>query len=199
MSRINSREIKSLKFLFKNGKSDVRIIDYGTTFLKTHRGAIKGKGCLRINKNALSRKESSKIRIERGGSLIVHGNVSFYPKCNIHILEDAVLEIFDGTYFNEGTKISIKNKCTIGKGCAISNDVTIMDSDFHRISDFPKEKGIKIGNHVWLCANCSVLKNVSIDDGAVIGANAVVTKDIPGNSIAVGNPSKIIKSNIVWK
>lgn len=50
-----------------------------------------------------------------------------------------------------------------------------------------------IGNDVWLGANSLVLKGVKIGDGAVIGAGAVVTKDVPPYAIVGGNPAKVIK------
>lgn len=52
---------------------------------------------------------------------------------------------------------------------------------------------IKIGNNVWIGAGCSVLPGVSIGDNTVIGAGSVVTKDIPANVLAVGNPCKVIR------
>ena len=44
-----------------------------------------------------------------------------------------------------------------------------------------------------------ILKGVNIGDGAIIGAGAVVTKDIPSKCLAVGNPAKVIKENVEWK
>ena len=52
---------------------------------------------------------------------------------------------------------------------------------------------IKVGNNVWFGGNVVVLPNVKIGDNSVIGAGSVVTKDIPSNVVAVGNPCKVIK------
>lgn len=54
-------------------------------------------------------------------------------------------------------------------------------------------KKIKVGNNVWFGGNVVVLPGVTIGDNCVIGAGSVVNKDIPSNSIAVGNPCKVIK------
>lgn len=54
---------------------------------------------------------------------------------------------------------------------------------------------IVIGNNVWIGEKVAVLGGVKIGDGAIIGANAVVTHDVPPYSIAVGCPAKIIKRN----
>ena len=51
----------------------------------------------------------------------------------------------------------------------------------------------KVGNDVWTGANAVILKGVSIDDGAVVGAGSVVTKDVPPYAIVVGNPARVLK------
>ena len=53
---------------------------------------------------------------------------------------------------------------------------------------------IKIGKNVWIGSNATVLQGVSIGDGAVVAAGAVVTKDVPANTIVGGVPAKVIKS-----
>ena len=55
-------------------------------------------------------------------------------------------------------------------------------------------KPIKVGNNVWIGGNVVVLPGVTIGDNITIGAGSVVTKDIPSNSVAVGNPCRVIKS-----
>lgn len=54
-------------------------------------------------------------------------------------------------------------------------------------------KPVRIGDHVWIGGNVTILPGVSIGDHSIIGAGSVVTKDIPANVIAVGNPCKVIK------
>jgi len=55
------------------------------------------------------------------------------------------------------------------------------------------KEGIKIGSDVWIGANVTILDGVTIGDGAVIGAGSVVTKDVPANSINVGNPAHVLR------
>jgi acetyltransferase-like isoleucine patch superfamily enzyme len=57
----------------------------------------------------------------------------------------------------------------------------------------PFEKECVVGNDVWIGCNSTILRGVTIGDGAVIGANSLVTKNIPPYAIAVGSPAKIIK------
>lgn len=72
----------------------------------------------------------------------------------------------------------------IGENCKIYQEVTIGYND----NSFPT-----IGNNVTICAGAKVIGGVTIGDDVIVGANAVVVKDIPSHSIVVGVPAKIIK------
>ena len=85
----------------------------------------------------------------------------------------------------------------------LSADILIMNSDCHCISCGDEEcvnlsSGIVIGNHVWIGMRAIILKGVTIGDGAVIAAGAVVTHDVPANTMVGGVPAKIIRENIKW-
>ena len=58
---------------------------------------------------------------------------------------------------------------------------------------------IKIGNHVWIGMDAKILSGVTIGDGAIIAAGAVVTKDVPAYSLAAGCPAKVVRENVVWE
>lgn len=91
----------------------------------------------------------------------------------------------------------------IGSNVAISSGVHIYthDTSFHKALNTPKlpsgghvkRAPVKIGNNVQIGANSIVLPGVTIGDNVVIGALSLVNRDIPSNSIAVGNPCKVIK------
>ena len=102
-----------------------------------------------------------------------------------------------------GGAICAKKSVTIGDYCLIGSNVVIADNDFHpvrpknrrynRNSDDTPAKEIVIGNNVWIGTDTYVLKGVKIGNNSVIGARSVVTKDIPQNCIAAGNPAAILK------
>jgi maltose O-acetyltransferase len=82
----------------------------------------------------------------------------------------------------------------------IGDQVTILDCDFHEISPITRMNGVGpiepvvIGDNVWLGSRVMVLKGVTIGENSVVAAMSVVTKSIPPNSIAVGNPARVIRS-----
>lgn len=178
----------------------IKVRDYGQTYKILNKNSLLGCGMLVINSNAIDRREYSKLRIDKGGQLIIDGTVSLFVRNNIHIFSDAQLRIGSGTYINEGTKISCKHNIVIGKNCAISNDVSIMDSDFHCIEgQTVQENGVIIGDHVWIGADVSILKNVKIGRDCIIGARTLVTRDVPDHCLAVGNPMRILKKDTNWR
>lgn len=139
---------------------------------------------------------------QRTNNIIQFGNrVQFYNDVSIFMdADNAELFIGDNTYINRRTEIKCQERITIGADCAISWDVTIMDTDYHCI--IPSEKKtapVKIGNHVWIGARAMVLKGVNVGDGAVIAAGAIVTSDVPPHTLVAGVPAKVIKSDIGWK
>ena len=64
-------------------------------------------------------------------------------------------------------------------------------SDYYKLI---KSRPIAIGSNVWIGANAVILPGITIGDNVIIGAGSIVTKSIPANSIAVGNPCRVIKS-----
>lgn len=92
----------------------------------------------------------------------------------------------------DGAKITFGNNVFIGPNCCISTAGHPIDKD-QRNKGLEFAHPISIGNSVWIGANVSILPNVTIGDNSVIGAGSVVTKDIPANVIAVGNPCKVLR------
>lgn len=96
---------------------------------------------------------------------------------------------FSGASVNCFSSINIGNNVRVGANCVIA------DSDFHL--DDPRvgvSKPINIKDNVWLGYGVIVMKGVTIGRNSVIGMNSIVTRDIPENVIAAGNPCKVIKS-----
>jgi serine O-acetyltransferase len=87
----------------------------------------------------------------------------------------------------------------IGDGVFLSERVTIYQNvtlGAARVGDGVKGLYPRVGKDVVIFAGAIIIGNINIGDGAVIGANAVVTKDVPANVLAAGIPAKIIEKNI---
>jgi acetyltransferase-like isoleucine patch superfamily enzyme len=102
-----------------------------------------------------------------------------------------------------GGSLCAAKAITIGDDCLLGADVIVCDTDFHPICPdsrrnpkqaFNDAKPVKIGKNVFLGTRTMVLKGVTIGDNSVIGAGSVVTKDIPENVLAAGNPCRVIRS-----
>lgn len=116
--------------------------------------------------------------------------------------------IGDRCNIRENCHITACNSITIGKNLLTGTNVLITDNshgtfDKDSLNFHPEERpvvskgSVVIGDNVWLANNVCVLPGVTIGDGVCIGANSVVTHDIPAYSIAVGIPAKVIKTAAV--
>lgn len=96
---------------------------------------------------------------------------------------------------NLGNYIQATNGIIFGNNIELGPGVKIISSN-HKVNNFIKHEEcqpIIIGNNVWIGANSVVLPGVNIGNNVVVGAGSIVTKNIDSNSIAVGNPCKVIK------
>jgi acetyltransferase-like isoleucine patch superfamily enzyme len=104
-----------------------------------------------------------------------------------------VVKIGRGSGFS-GTVIGAFAGITIGENVKCGANTLITDSDWH-LED-PRSgvpRPVFIGDNVWLGVGCMVLKGVRIGENSIIGANSVVTGDIPANVVAAGNPCMVIR------
>ena len=92
----------------------------------------------------------------------------------------------------DGNKVTFGDNVFIGPNCGFYTAGHPLDKELRKSVEFAKP--ITVGNDVWIGGNVCVMPGVTIGDNVVIGAGSVVTKDIPSNVIAVGNPCKVIKS-----
>lgn len=149
------------------------------------------------------RTRKTEITLADNAQLTLHGDVILYEGVGIRVTEGAQLSIGDHTYINRSASIDCTQEITIGDYCAISDNVQILDSDFHPITCNGKtstmSKPVHIGNHVWIGRSAIILKGVTIGDGAIVGAGSVVTRDVPARCLVAGNPARVIKENVEWE
>lgn len=126
-----------------------------------------------------------------------------------------MVEMGEWSKIAETSRINCVKRVSIGMNTAIADNVIIIDNNTHPIN--PEDRKymrhtphgsverqnhcsvsapIIIGENVWIGSNARICKGVTIGDNAIIAAESVVTKDVPANSIAAGNPAKIVKTDI---
>lgn len=152
----------------------------------------------------------------------VSSDISLYEDCNVVIKPSKHISINCNAY--KKSKLIIEENVWIGsafiqmmnkqdtsleikKNSALSTNVNIWTTDTHNIYD--KNSGeltnnlsskVILGEHCWIGANATLLKNARIPDGAIVGFGSVVTSkfDTP-NTVIAGNPAKIVKENVSWE
>ena len=114
----------------------------------------------------------------------------FYTDCGKNIT------VGKNVFINACCKFQDQGGITIGDGVLIGHNVTMATLNHDERQQFRQyiyPKPIKIGNNVWIGSNATILAGVTIGDGAIIGANALVTHDVPQNTIVAGIPAKILR------
>lgn len=130
-----------------------------------------------------------KVSLDRGVVLLSSGEASDQPRI---LIEDGVY-INRHTFLDASEHIRVKSGAMIGPFCYITDHDHAMSPDGVDSGGGLVGKPTVIGAKAWLGAHVTVLKGVAIGDGALIGAGSVVTKDVPGDCVAVGNPARVIK------
>ncbi len=114
----------------------------------------------------------------------------FYTDCGKNI------RLGKQVFLNSGCRFQDQGGITIGDGCFLGHMVVIatlnhVEDPAHRADLFPKP--VRLGNRVWVGANATILPGVTIGDGAIVAAGAVVTRDVPPNTVVAGVPAKLLR------
>jgi len=116
------------------------------------------------------------------------------------LFDEPVLKIGHNSGIGYGTVISVAKEVIIGDNCMVGPNCIIMDNDDHPISPQKRELdegvskkdvlSVKIGNNVWIGANCAILKGVTIGDNSIIATHSVITKNVMENCVYAGYPAR---------
>jgi acetyltransferase-like isoleucine patch superfamily enzyme len=137
----------------------------------------------------------------REGRLEVGPNVLFEPGVWLTLPAPARVRIGGGTFLNMGVMVAATELVEIGEHCMFANGCFVTDGN-HRFDDpglpvpwqgFSSKGPTRIADNVWCGANVVVTSGVTIGERCVIGANSVVTTDLPPFSIAAGAPAKVLR------
>lgn len=120
--------------------------------------------------------------------------IGVYSPCMVSTLSPGAKVIIGNGCGLSGTVISASLEIELGDNVRCGANTLITDTDWHHgDARVGEDAPVKIGDNVWLGYGVKVLKGVTIGENSLIGAGSIVTKDIPANVIAVGNPCKEIK------
>ena len=163
------------------------------------RRLIVGRMDTQIGQNGQEGIDRNVIQVGENGRLEIDGSVTFGPGVRVLVGPGAKLKIGDNSTITANSKLIVKSEVEIGSDCAISWDVQIMDTDFHKTSPHAvNTRKVTIGNNVWVGSRVTILKGVTIGDGAVIAAGSVVTRDVLPGQLVAGSPAQVVRSNVNW-
>ena len=137
----------------------------------------------------------------REGRLEIGEGVLLEPGVWITAPGDARVRIGAGTFLNMNVMVAAAELVEIGEHCMFANGCFVSDAS-HRFDDpvkpvpwqgFTTKGPTRIGDNVWCGTHVVITSGVSIGERAVIGANSVVTQDIPSFSVAAGAPARVLK------
>ena len=196
------------KFLYHNSFKDIIkgtfILQTPYTIMKIKKGGKiekRGKMILGWKKFSASRLET-RLLIDKGGKLVIDGNVTIGYGADIEVFPNAELIFKGGTGSNIATTIICAEKIIVGRDVQIGRNVTIRDNNGNHYinrNGYKNSRPVIIGDKVWLCEGCTIMPGVKIGDGAIIGAHAFVTSNVPAHAVVSGNPAVIVDEDVLWK
>jgi acetyltransferase-like isoleucine patch superfamily enzyme len=136
------------------------------------------------------------------GRLQIGAHALFEPDVWITAPGSARIRIGSGTFLNLGVMVAAAELVEIGDHCMFANGCFITDAD-HRFDDpgrpvtwqgFTSQGPTRVGDNVWCGAHVVITSGVTIGERCVIGANSVVTSDIPSFSVAAGVPARVLRT-----
>lgn len=140
-------------------------------------------------------------------NVVIGSKCEFGSNLILTVWGDGFVIIGDNCHFGDNNQITASNGITIGNNLLTGSNVLFSDNSHGQsvkdqlaiapiLRPLYSKGPIKIGDNVWLGQNCCILGGITIGDSAIIGANSVVTHDVPANCIVAGVPAKIIKEMI---
>jgi len=138
--------------------------------------------------------------------IIIHPNAKFNNSTIVLRGNNCKIEIGKGTTFGCVYMVCMgeNNYIRVGENSMFAENIDIWATDSHPIYNRDNElinpsKPITIGDFVWVGAKCSILKGITIGNGAIVGMSSIVTKNIDPATLNVGNPLRCIKTDIRWE
>lgn len=154
------------------------------------------EGCLLSN---------TKIRISGDNNrLIINKTARFMGPCDITMDGNSKLSVGEDAGIRDVQFVMKDADIEVGRLCMFSNHILLRNTDSHKVISVEddqvtnKSRDIRLGEHVWIGQNATILKGVSIGNNSIVALGTIVTKDVPANAIVAGVPSRVVKTGITW-
>ncbi len=176
------------------------------TLIQKLRNKIKIKGTLDVKIASNAKFIGCRLNSKGSNNTLIIGDNTLVRNIELEIIGDnCSIEIGKHCMIGDNCYLSAKegSKLIIKSNSMLSRNIKIMTSDGHPIYKnkvrINLAKDITLEEKVWISDNVTILKGITIGSGSVIGINSTLTKDILSNVIAVGNPARVVKTEIYWK
>ncbi len=176
------------------------ILIYKNTTISFEEGSkliVNGGLCFLGSGSPVGSRNTTLIRLEQNSIMSLQANCTINYGTDILLKRDSEFKMGYDSYLNCRCVVRCHYRIELGSGCITGTEVDLRDIYDHTINGVQKKCATIIGNHVWMGARVMVL-GAKISDGCVIGACALVTKDIPPKCIAYGVPAVVHKKDIEW-
>lgn len=193
-------KIRSLIYLLSSNVSNLSHARINYDIIGRNNNISIGLHCKFSKLSLRIRGENNKIVVEDG--VYIGPNCSFWMEGN-----NIEIVIGKNSSFTRLCHLCAQEDNTfirIGEDCMFSNHIIVRTSDSHPMYDMETglrtnpPKSVSIGNHVWVAPDSKIMKGSIIGDGAIVGSNTIVNKEFPSNSLIVGMPGKVVKTNVKW-
>ena len=162
---------------------------------RIHMHMLRAEAFIRfpVQGNVLEALDDGRLRIGR--------HTLLEPGCWITVADGGRVTIGEGCFLNLNTMVAAENEVTIGNHVMFANNCFVSDAS-HRYDDpskpitwqgFTTKGPTRIGDNCWFGVGCVVTSGVTIGQRCVVGANSVVTRDLPDGVIAAGAPAKVLR------
>lgn len=144
----------------------------------------------------------TKLLVDKNAKLRVENDFSAACGADIEVFSGAELIIKGKGRANVNLTIICGDRIEIGEHVMIGRGVTIRDNNgghYINRAGYKDSKPVIIGDKCWLCEGCTIMPGVKIGQGAIIGAKAVVTSNVPPYSMVFGNPAIVVDKDVLWK
>ncbi len=145
--------------------------------------------------------------VHLGGGARAHIGAGCHAGClELHAPRGGMITVGKGCAFNGHVRLLAHEpaRISLGEGCLVASDVVIAASDMHSVLHrYTRERlnwaaDVTVGDRVWIGFRAFVTKGTCIGEGAIIGAQSVVTGAIPAHTAAAGSPARVLRHDVDW-